>query len=430
MVSRANLCYEGAVSAILPAAAVPGGLPRATTAEGVGFAGERLQHLVDVFEVDVESGAIPGGVLFVARHGKVACLTALGWRDRAARSPMPVDGIFRGASITKPLTVAVALTLLDEGLLQLAAPVARYLPALAGLQVGVEQVDGSGERRLTLEPARREITIQDLMRHTAGFTYGGFGDSLVQRAYRAADVVTLRQTNAEMVAKLATLPLAYQPGTTFEYGMSIDVLAAVCEAVGGLPFDQLLAQRVTGPLGMPDTGFLLTDATRLAEAQADPATGEPVDLRFLYDPAEPPRWFSGGGGILTTATDYGRFAQMLLDGGILDGVRILGRKTVALMTSDHLPPGVGYGAFTTELGVTAPFPHWGQGFGLGVSVRLDAGRAPHPGSVGDFSWAGLSGTYFWVDPAERLVAVLMLQAPAVRVYYRSLLRQLVYQALN
>jgi CubicO group peptidase (beta-lactamase class C family) len=418
------------VSAILPAAAVPAGLPRTAAPEEVGFASERLQRLVDRFEADVDGGAIPGAVVFVARHGKVACLAALGWRDRAAQAPMPVDAVFRGASITKPLTVAVALSLVDDGLLQLAEPVARYLPALAGLQVGVEAHDLNGDRQLLLEPARRAITIQDLMRHTAGFTYGGFGDSLVQRAYRAADVISLQQTNAEMVAKLATLPLAYQPGTTFEYGMSTDVLAAACEVAGGLPFDQLLAQRITGPLGLWDTGYRLADPSRLAETQVDPATGKSVDLRFLYDPAEPPRWFSGGGGILTTATDYGRFAQMLLNGGILDGVRVLGRKTVALMTSDHLPPGVKFGPFTTELGVTAPFPEFGQGMGLGVGVRVDPGRNPNPGSVGDFSWGGLSGTYFWVDPVERLVAVLMLQAPAVRVRYRSLLRQMVYQALN
>jgi CubicO group peptidase (beta-lactamase class C family) len=417
------------MSALLPNTALPAGLARAASPEEVGFAADRLHRLVDGFAAHVEQAAIPGAVLFVARHGKTACLSAVGWRDREAADPMPIDAIFRGASITKPLAVAAALALVDDGLLQLAAPVSRYLPTLANLQVGVEVHGPNGERTLMLEPAAREITVQDLMRHTAGFTYGAFGDSLVQRAYRAADVTNMRQTNAEMVAKLATLPLAYQPGTTFEYGMSIDVLGAVIEVVAGMPLDRVLAERITGPLGMPDTGFRLTDEARLAHTQADPATGVRPDLTFLYDPAAPPAWFSAGGGILTTATDYGRFAQMLLNGGVLDGVRILGRKTVALMASDHLPPGVEFGPFTTELGVTAPFPWFGQGFGLGVSVRIDAGRAPHPGSVGDFSWSGVSGTYFWVDPAERLVAVLMLQSPANRVYYRSLLRQLVYQAL-
>ncbi len=405
------------------------GLPRAGSPADVGFVPERLRRLTDVLAADVDQGAIPGAVIAVARDGKLAAHAALGYRDRAAGIPMPLDAVFRGASVTKPLVVAAALTLVDEGALQLAAPVSRYLPALANLTVGVESAAADGTRALERVPAEREITVQDLMRHTAGFTYGAFGDSLVQRAYRAANVMDSQQTNAELVAKLAALPLAYQPGSTFEYGMSIDVLGAVVEVAAGMPLDRALAARITGPLEMPDTAFALADPTRLAHPQADPATGERPDLRGLFDPERPPRWFSGGGGILTTAADYARFAQMLLAGGVLDGVRVLGRKTVELMTSDHLPPGVAFGPFTPELGVTAPFPWFGQGFGLGVSVRIDAGRSPNPGSVGDFSWSGISGTFFWADPRERLLAVLMLQAPAVRVYYRSLMRALVYQAL-
>ncbi len=405
------------------------GLPRAASPADVGFVPARLQRLTDALAADVEKGAIPGAVIAVARDGKLAAHAAVGYRDREAGIPMPLDAVFRGASVTKPLVVAAALSLVDEGLLQLAAPVSRYLPALTNLTVGVETVAAGGTRALERVPAEREITVQDLMRHTAGFTYGAFGDSLVQRAYRAANVMDLQQTNAELVDKLAALPLAYQPGSTFEYGMSIDVLGAVVEVGAGMPLDRALAARITGPLEMPDTGFALADSARLAHPQIDPATGERPDLRGLFDPALPPRWFSGGGGILTTALDYARFAQMLLGGGTLDGVRVLGRKTVELMTSDHLPPGVAFGPFTPELGVTAPFPWFGQGFGLGVSVRIDAGRSPNPGSVGDFSWSGISGTFFWADPRERLLAVLMLQAPAVRVYYRSLMRALVYQAL-
>jgi CubicO group peptidase (beta-lactamase class C family) len=395
----------------------------------VGFVAQRVQRLIDAFARDVESGAIPGAVLYVAHAGAPVCYEAIGFLDRERGVPMTRDAVFRGASITKPLTVATALTLVEEGRLELAAPVERYLPALAGLQVGVEHAVADGTSTLTLEPAARSITIQDLMRHTAGFTYGGFGDSLVQRAYRAADMLDLRQTNAEMVDKLARLPLAYQPGSTFEYGMSIDVLGAVIEVVDGRPLDRALRERITGPLGMPDTGFLLADTSRLALPQIDPATGKRPNLDMLYDPAQPPTWFSGGGGILTTASDYGRFAQMLLDGGTLDGTQVLGRKTVALMTSNHLPPGIAFGPFTPELGIAAPYPQFGQGFGLGVSVRLDAGRNPAPGSVGDVTWSGISGTYFWVDPVERFVSVLMLQAPLERVRYRSKMRALVYQAL-
>lgn len=405
------------------------GLPRADSPAEAGFIPERLRRLADALARDVDDGKIPGAVVAVARHGKLAAHFAVGYRDREAGLAMPLDAVFRGASVTKPLAVAAALTLVDEGALQLATPVSRHLPALANLEVGVETVASDGTRTLSRVPAERAITVQDLMRHTAGFTYGAFGDSLVQRAYRAANVMDLQQTNAEMVDKLAALPLAYQPGSTFEYGMSTDVLGAVVEVVAGKPLDRFLAERIAGPLGMPDTGFSLADAGRLAHPQINPATGERPDLRGLFDPALPPRWFSGGGGIVTTALDYARFAQMLLDGGVFDGVRVLGRKTVEWMTSDHLPPDVGYGPFTPELGITAPFPWYGQGFGLGVSVRIDAGRSPNPGSVGDFSWSGISGTFFWADPQEGLVAVLMLQAPAVRVYYRSLMRALVYQAL-
>lgn len=394
-----------------------------------GFVAGGLQRLVDVFAHDVERGAIPGAVLLVARDGSIALHEAVGFRDRESGAPMQREAVFRGASISKPLTVVTALTLVDEGALELAAPLGEYLPALADLQVGVERAGADGTRRLELEPAAQAITIQDLMRHTAGFTYGAFGDSLVQRAYRSANMLDLRQTNAGMVEKLARLPLAYQPGSTFEYGMSIDVLGAVIETVCGLPLDRAIRERVTGPLAMSDTGFRLADLDRLALPQIDPATGERPNLNGLYDPAQPPAWFSGGGGILTTAADYARFAQMLLAGGTFEGARVLARKTVALMTSDHLPPGVAFGPFTPELGITAPFPRLGQGFGLGVNVRLDPGRNPNSGSVGDFAWSGISGTYFWVDPQERLVAVLMLQAPQRRVHYRSLMRALVYQAL-
>jgi CubicO group peptidase (beta-lactamase class C family) len=404
-------------------------LPRAASPEEVGFDAARLRRLTDVLADEVGKGEIPGAVVAVVRDGKLAVHAAVGYRDREAAAPMPLDAVFRGASVTKPLVCAAALTLIDDGRLQLAAPVSRYLPALSSLDVGVETAGADGTPVLRRVPAERAITVQDLMRHTAGFTYGIFGDSLVQREYRAANVMDLQQTNAEMVEKLAALPLAYQPGSTFEYGMSTDVLGAVIEVASGMPLDRFLAERLTGPLGMPDTGFRLADPARLAHPQVDPATGERPDLRGLFDPELPPRWFSAGGGILTTARDYARFAQMLLNGGTFDGARILGRKTVELMTSDHLPPGVAYGPFTPELGVTAPFPSYGQGFGLGVSVRIDAGRSPNPGSVGDFSWSGVSGTFFWADPRERLAAVLMLQAPAVRVYYRSLMRALVYQAI-
>jgi CubicO group peptidase (beta-lactamase class C family) len=412
-----------------PAFAAP--LPKAAKPEAVGLSSQRLQRLTDAFDGDVQSGKIPGAVVVVMRQGKVAYSRSFGFQDRAASSPMRSDSIFRIASMTKPITIVAALMLAEEGKLQLMDPASVYLPQLKNLQVGVEVQDGSGERRLALEPARREVTVQDLMRHTSGMTYGIFGDSLVQRAYRAAGTMDDQQTNAQMIDKLAQLPLAFQPGAAFEYGMSNDVVGRIVEVRSGLDLNRFIVERIARPLGMRDTTFLLDDEQTARLAQAQSAPGAPP-LIIGYNPTKPPKWFSGGGGLLSTAEDYARFGQMLLNGGELEGVRLLSRKSVELMTSNHLPPDAGYGAFTLELGLTAPLPQYGQGYGLGVGVRQEAGRSMVPGSIGDYYWGGATGPYFWVDPQEKLVAVMMLQASDIqlRTHYRSLLRNLVYQALR
>jgi CubicO group peptidase (beta-lactamase class C family) len=411
--------------------AAAAGLPKAAKPEAVGFSSQRLQRLTDAFNADVNAGKIPGAVVLIVRQGKVAYFQTFGFQDRAAQTPMQSDSIFRLASLTKPVTAVAALMLAEEGKLQLMDPVSVYLPQLKQLQVGVEVKEGSGERHLTLEPARREVTVQDLMRHTSGMTYGIFGDSLVQRAYRAAGTMDDQQTNADLIDKLARLPLAFQPGTAFEYGMSNDVVGRIVEVQGGVDLNKYIVERIARPLGMNNTAFLLDPAQTSKLAQPQPLPGAPP-LVIGYNPAKPPKWFSGGGGLLSTAEDYARFGQMLLNGGELDGVRVLSRKSVALMTSNHLPPGIGYGAFTMELGLTAPLPQYGQGYGLGVGVREEAGRSMVPGSVGDYYWGGATGPYFWVDPKEQLVAVMMLQVADIqlRTHYRSLLRNLVYQALQ
>ncbi len=407
------------------------GLPKAAKPEAVGFSSQRLQRLTDTFTADVNSGRIAGAVVMVLRNGKVAYLQTFGYQDRTAQVPMQPDSIFRIASMTKPLTMVAALMLAEEGKIQIMDPVTVYLPQLQQLQVGVETKDGDGERQLMFEPARREITVQDLMRHTSGMTYGIFGDSLVQRAYRAAGTMDDQQTNAELIDKLAKLPLAFQPGSAFEYGMSNDVVGRIVEVAGGMDLNRFIVERIARPLGMNNTAFLLDPAQAAKLAQPLPLPGAP-GLVIGYNPAKPPKWFSGGGGLLSTAEDYARFGQMLLNGGELDGVRILSRKSVALMTSNHLPPGIGYGAFTMELGLTAPLPQYGQGYGLGVGVRQEAGRSMVPGSVGDYFWGGATGPYFWVDPQEKVIAVMMMQVSDIqlRTHYRSLLRNLVYQALQ
>jgi CubicO group peptidase (beta-lactamase class C family) len=406
----------------------------ATNPEGAGLSPSRLERLSAILRADIEGAAIPGAVALIVRRGTLAYFEAFGYADRKTWRPMRRDSVFRIASMTKPMTVVAALMLMETGKLLLTDPVWRYLPELRDVQVGVEDIDaGTGLRRLTLQPSRRAMTVQDLMRHTAGFTYGQFGDSLVQRAYRAAHLIDNQQTNAEMITKLAQLPLSYQPGTTFEYGMSTDVLGRVVEVVSGMELDRFFAEHITGPLGMSDTAFGIGagEVHRLAEPQRE-ATHTHIPAVLPYDPARPAKWFSGGGGLLSTAADYARFSQMLLNEGELDGVRLLGRKTVQLMLHNHLPHTMSYGPHTADLGVAAPLPQLGQGYGLGLGVRLEAGLAPTPGSVGDYYWGGALGPYFWVDPAEKLIVVFMLQELSVqiRTRYRPLLRALVYQALQ
>ena len=384
----------------------------------------RLQLLTDLLNADVAAGVIPGAVVAIHFDGEPAYLESFGYADRASRRAMRPDSLFRIASLTKPITVAAALMLQERGALLLTDPVAHYIPELRDLWVGIESTDTKdGVRRLTREAVRRPMTVQDLMRHTAGFTYGQFGDSLVQKEYVQANLMDPQQTNAEMVAKLARIPLSFQPGSTFEYGMSIDVLGRLIEIVSEQTLDRYFEEHITGPLGMRDTRFEIPPAEfdRLARPHRKPP----------YDPTQAPRWFSGGGGLASTAGDYSRFSRMLLNGGELDGVRLMSRKTVEMMRQNQLPNDVDFGTHTPELGLAAPLPRLGQGYGLGLGMRMQLGLSGAPGSVGDFYWGGASGPYFWVDPAENLVVVFMLQELDVqrRTRYRPLLRALVYQAL-
>jgi CubicO group peptidase (beta-lactamase class C family) len=395
------------------------GLPWAEAPEQVGFSSLRLQRAAEVVQGDVDRGLIPGAVLMIARGGRVAYAEAFGYRDREAGATMALDAIFRIASMTKPITSVAAMMLSEEGSLEIAAPVAQYLPEFAEMTVGVER------RR-----AERKMTVQDLLRHTSGLTYAAFGDSPVQMIWRDVKLMDEGQTNAELVAKLGRLPLMSEPGTTWEYSMSTDVLGRIVEVVSGKPLARFFAERILDPLGMIDTGFAAGGprAARIAEPQTDPATGQRPPMRNVTELA---RWHSGGGGAVSTAADYLRFCQMLLNGGELDGERLLAPKTVAHMASDHLPPGVGYGETARpRFGALAPVPEMGYGFGLGFAVRKEQGRSPVPGSVGEYFWGGVTGTYFWIDPQEQLIAVLMLAAPDQRLHYRYLTRQLVYAALT
>ena len=379
-----NVICMSAVATCIAVSALAQGLPRASQPETVGFSSERLQRLTSAFQAAVDKGATPGAVVLIARNGKVAYFEAFGFQDREKQVSMKTDAIFKVASMTKPLTSVAAMMLVEEGKLQLLDPVSIYLPEFKNLQVGVEKVNPTtGNPELSLEPARREMTVQDLMRHTSGLTYGVFGKSLVKQAYNDAKLFDQNQTLAELVSKLSKLPLASQPGTTWDYSMSTDVLGRIIEVVSGVSLDQFIADRIVKPIGLSDTAFNL-DAEklgRLGQPQVDPATGKPPLM--WPDLTKRVNFMSGGGGMVSTASDYARFAQMMLNGGELDGVHLLSPRTVAFMTSDHLPPGIAFSQVTLvgfHAAALAPTPEDGQGFGLGFAVRNQAGRNPLPGS--------------------------------------------------
>ncbi len=377
-------------------------------AEDLGFSSAGIERLRAALNARIAEGHIPGAVALIARHGRIALHEAFGVRDPFARDLMPVDAIFRIYSMTKPLVSVGIMMLWEEGRLLLGDPIARFIPAF-----GAPRVMGADGK---LVAAERPITIQDLLRHTSGLTYEFLGDGPVQRAYQDAKIQRRRQSNADQAATLAQLPLAFQPGTRWEYSRATDVLGRLIEVISGQSLGAFLRDRITGPLGMADCGFFVPEADygRLAGGFAkDPETGAGVPL---LEVREKPEFESGGGGMVATAMDYARFLQMLLDDGRAGDQRLLGRKTIELMTADHL------GGILGNADLLPP----GHGFGLGFAVRLLAGMAPFPGSIGTYFWGGAAGTTFWVDPRERLIATLMIQAPGQREYYRVLFRDLVY----
>jgi CubicO group peptidase (beta-lactamase class C family) len=365
---------------------------------------------------------IPGAVVAIAREGRLVYYKAIGFQDKALSVPMKIDSIFALASMTKPMVVVGALTLYEEGRLPLKSSLSEYFPQFESIQVGV--VDSAGQVRT--EPARNPIFIQDLMRHTSGMTYGARGNTPVHTMWPASSsAVAYTMSAPEMMEALSKLPLLYQPGTTWDYGLSIDALGAVVEKVTGKSLSGALDERVWSKVGMPDTSFAIAADKRGRLAQplaSDPTTGKPQSIRLLR---EQPKLECGGGCAFGTAADYIRFGQMLLNGGVIDGKRVLSPKTVRLMTSDHLGTNIRNNVAGTEAGRD------GYGFGLGVAVRTQPGIAATNGSVGDYSWNGANGTIYWADPKEQLVVVTMTAGPGeIRKYYREQMAALVYGAME
>ena len=388
--------------------AVAADLPTAKP-EQVGLSSERLDRIAQVLRADVERGRIPGAVVLVARKGRVAYLQPVGFRDKASGAPMTADAIFRIASMTKPIVTVAALSLYEEGRLLISDPVSKHIPAFKDQKVGLERA-----------AVEREMTIQDLMRHTSGLTYGNRGTTEIYKMYpQSSNESSLTLTMDEFIERLSRAPLLYQPGTRWEYSLSTDVLGRVVEIVAGKPLGEVLAERVYRPLKMTDTSFLVSADKRTRIAQGLPTHPDTGAEYKLADPTVPRKFDCGGGCAVSTAGDYARFAQMLLNRGGLDGARVLSSRTVDFMTSDHLGPisrGTNYYA--------GPGYTWG----LGVAVRQEPGLSPAPGSPGDFFWPGAFATYWWADPKEQMVVVFMTQSPLGR-HYQQLLRGLVYQAI-
>ena len=392
-------------------------LPVAAPAS-VGLCPDRTQRLLDVLQAEVDRQRLPGAVALIARHGKLALFESLGKLDPAMGSPMPRDAIFRIYSMTKPIVSVAVMMLMEQGLLLLSDPVAKYLP-----EYGAQKVAHLVHGAVQLQAVRRPATIQDLLRHTAGLTYEFMGSSSVQRQYAQSRIGSRERSNAEFSHQLAALPLISEPGSVWEYSRATDVLGRLVEVLSGQTLGSYLRERIFKPLGMLETWFCVPRQhyARIAEPFArDPEGG--MQMRVI-DVREDAALESGGGGLASTALDYARFLQFMLNKGELDGVRLLGPGTVSFMTTDHL------GAIPVNSGASAELLPLGHGFGLGFAVRKDLVVASVPGSVGTYFWGGMAGTTFFVDPAKDLFACLMLQAPNQREYYRQLFRNLVHAAL-
>jgi CubicO group peptidase (beta-lactamase class C family) len=400
------------------AAAQP--LPPAPAA-AMGFSAERLARIDRFFEREIAAKRVPGAVVGIARDGKLVYFKAFGTIDPATGAPMPLDAIFSLASMTKPMVAVGALALTEEGRLPLHAPLDEFFPAFRDKQVGLV-APGSDAKPEKAKP----IHILDLFRHTAGIAYGNRGDSPIHKLYPSGSAAAaLQYTGDEFIATVAPLPLIYQPGTVWEYSLSVDVLGLVVEKVVNERLDAYLRRALWGPLRMPDSGFGMpaNGQSRVARAfPNDPLTGRPQRLVLIEGK---PKFDCAGGCGFGTVGDYLRFGQMLLNGGVLEGRRIVSPKTVQLMTSDHLGANVRNNVANIE------GHRDGYGFGLTVAVRTRAGVASVPGSIGDYTWNGANGTAWWNDPAEHLVVVYGTAAPGnLRKYYREQVADLVYGAMD
>jgi CubicO group peptidase (beta-lactamase class C family) len=391
---------------------------------GAHFDPQKLEKIGEFFRNEVATGKIPGAVLLIQQHGKPVYQQFFGVRDAVTKAPMTDDTIFRIFSMSKAITSVAAMTLIEHHKIKIDDPVAIYIPSFATASVGVEKTAENGEKVLDLVPLNRQLTIHDLMTHTSGITYGFYGEGLVRKAYTDARIYDGDFNNAEFAERIARLPVAEQPGTKWDYGHSTDILGRVIEVASGKSLLQYEKESLLDPLGMPDTNFYVTDPAK----QKLLAKPEPSDSNYKvgFDPEVVRKWESGGGGMLTTLTDFAKFAQMLLNGGTFEGKQYLSPKSFELMASDHIGPGSGVARDHLY------FPGDGFGFGLGLGVRTDPGNAkpPPPGSLSELKWDGASGCYFVIDRKQDFFFVLLEETPTERQRIQKAVKQLIYEALG
>jgi CubicO group peptidase (beta-lactamase class C family) len=421
--------FAGRYGLALALTALAWGLSAAVRAEQPSavpssFSPAKLERVSDYMRNEVATGKIPGAIVLIQQHGHQVYFEKFGVRDVDSKHPITEDTIFRLYSMSKPITSVAAMMLVEDGKLRLDDPLSKYIPAFAGVKVGIEKRDESGKVTLALEPLQRPITIEDLLRHTSGITYGFYGESAVRKLYANADLFEGDFDNAQFADRLAKLPLQEQPGTLWDYGHSTDILGRVVEVASGKSLFEFEKERLLDPLGMNDTAFYVADESkRPLIAQPMPNDRFASPLAGIRDPMRRRRWESGGAGMVGTTGDYARFAQMLLNGGTLDGHRYLKPETVALMTSDHIGP---------ETKIARDdfyFPGTDSGFGLGFAVRtMQPSRTRLP--IGEYRWDGVGGTFFFIDPKDDMFVICMMQTPSQRGRIQTEVKTLIYDALE
>ncbi len=386
---------------------------------------DRLERITEFFNNEIATGKLPGAVVLIQQHGKPVYLKYFGVRDVATNLPMSADTIFALHSMTKPITSVAAMMLVDAGKLALADPVAKFIPDFADVKVGVSSVAADGTPVLKLVPADRPVTIADLLRHTSGITYDYIGGKLIDKAYMDSGLFDGKYDNAVFAERIAKLPLARQPGTLWRYGHSTDVVGRIIEIVSGQTLYQFEKQHIFDPLGMTNTKYVLEGAGEHAR-MAEPLPGDPILKLAEMERRAHPEWQSGGGGLVSTPSDYARFAQMILNGGEFGGKRYLSAQAFKDMTTDQIGPGSGVGRDYYY------FPGDGFGYGYGFAVRVEPGNAkpPPPGSIGELKWDSGSGTYFGVDPKLDMLYILMEQTQNERGRITPAFKKLVYDAFE